>query len=190
MTADTDVPELRFSLQRTDDGESLVIPAVRIRLIMGFLTFWLVIWTLVGIGGVVSAEIGNLAAQDVLFALFWTFAWIGASTLLLWMFTGREIVRFRGGDLEVVRSAFLLSRRWVYHGPAVRGLRVEPRPWLGTPRGGAFPFFGNSRFGAIRFSYRGWTKDLALGLDETEAKEILEWLRKGLSPHKAAGDGD
>jgi hypothetical protein len=178
-----------FRVQRTEDGESLVIPVVRIRLLMAFLSVWLVFWVLAGAVSAMSVDVSNLEPGDALFAVIWTLALATISSLLLWMVTGRETVRFRGGDLEVVRRAFLLSRRWLYSGPAIRDLRVEPRPWLGTPRGGAFPFFGNSRFGAIRFSYRGRTQDLALGLGESDAGEIVAWLRKGLSRTEGTGDG-
>ncbi len=188
MTDGAKVTEQSYTLLPTDEGETLVIPAVRIRLVMVFVTFWFVVWTAIGLGSVLTTEFIPLNGFMVMGAVFWIFAWIYAGSLLLWMFTGREIFWVRGDDFEVTRTAFALSRKLVYHVPAMRDLRVEPRPWLGAPRGGVFPFLGNSRFGAVRFSYRGWTQDFALGLKEDDAREILDWVLSGLS--RAEGGGD
>ncbi len=180
MTGGVPTGAQRYSILRRGEGETLVIPAVRIRFVMVFLSIWFAIWTAIGITEVVTAQSFKPVALAVIAIAMWSFGWIVAGGMLLWMFSGREIIRIDGGDLEVIRSAFGFSRRRVYRGADIRDLRVEPRLWRGTPRGGAFPFMGNSRFGAIRFVYSGRTQDLALGLAESEARSVLDWLRKRL----------
>jgi hypothetical protein len=171
-----------FSAFQSDGGNTLVIPTVRNRLIIVFMSIWLAIWTVVGIAEIAETHAGHINTLTVLGIVAWTLGWLYAASIVLWMLTGREIVRIAAGDLHITRRAFGLARHWVYRGASIRDLRVEPRPWLGTVRGGIFPFFAYSRFGAIRFSYRGATRDLALGLAAAEAREIHDWLTGQLPP--------
>jgi hypothetical protein len=172
--------QARFTIEPTLEGEVLTIPAVRNIFIMLFMSFWLAMWTIGGIAGIAETDAGNVNGLTILGVVAWALGWLYAVSIVLWMLTGREIVRITGGDLHMTRRAFGLGRRWVYRAASIRNLCVEPRPWLGTTKGGIFPFFPYSRFGAIRFAYRGGTRDLALGLAETEARAIHNWLKKRL----------
>jgi hypothetical protein len=163
-------------------GEALVIPSVRSRAIFVFISIWLAFWTLVGIAEIAGLRDEKVSGLKIVGLVGWSLAWLHATSTLVWMSTGREIVYVREGDLHITRRASILVRNWVYQGESIRDLYVEPRPFLGSTKGGAFPFFAFSRIGAVRFSYRGKQRDLALGLAEADAQAVHKWLTEQLRP--------
>ncbi len=169
----------RFRFVYYNGGEMLLIPAKRIVVAMIFLTVWLGGWT---IGGI--AAMGELIeAFDPLQAIgfvAWAFGWTYAGSILTWMLAGSESVRMRGGDLEIGYAVFGLGRRKLFRGADVKSLQTLPGAGIWHKRQAPpMPVFGQSR-GTVRFSYGSRTQSFGFGLDETEAAEVIAWLRKRL----------
>lgn len=169
----------RFSIVSQGAGEILIIPAQRNILILAFLSVWLVMWT---IGG--FSAMGQLLARFHIFIAFWLVAWaigwIMVAAIISWMLTGRETVQVIGGDLEVGYSVWRLSRRKLFRGADVRGLKANAgeRYWQGR-QFPPMPVLGQSR-GSVQFSYGARTQTFGFGLDSTEAAEVVAWLQKKL----------
>lgn len=182
---DQPAEERAFTIAGGEGGVSIVIPAVRIQVLTTFTAVWLTIMLAAGHAqfSVVNAA-DPITSHMILGKVIWSVILFYGVSVLMCMLSGCETIRVTAGNLYMTRRAFGLTWRWIYHGESIRDLRVESRPWLGTPRGGIFPFLRYSRFGAVRFSYRGGTRDLALGLAETDARAIHDWLKERLPGNK------
>jgi hypothetical protein len=169
----------RFRFVPDNGGEMLLIPAYRIVVLIVFLTVWLAGWTSVGI-----AAIGELVeAFDPLGAKFlvpWAMVWTYVASILTWMLAGSESVRMRSGNLEIGYSVFGLGRRRLFRAADVKALQVMPRAAIWHKKQAPpMPILGQSK-GTIRFRYGAQTQSFGFGLDETEAAEVIAWLRKRL----------
>ena len=170
----------RFIVETVDGRERIRIKAQRSIFAMLFLPFWLTGWT---VGGI--AAITQLMQRFDLFLLIWlccwALGWIAATVVLAWMFFGSEILTVTGSDLEIRRSIPGWSRRKLYRGSEIRGLRASAPP--------AWPYrnqinlpFQSMRTGSVQFSYGARTIYAAAGLDEPEGTMIVERLAKRLPP--------
>jgi hypothetical protein len=174
------IAQARFSVETTPQGDQIRIKARRQIFAMLFLPVWLAGWTA---GGVMA--IWALVTQFQLFLVvwlcFWAVAWIMAAGTLAWMFTGSEILRTDGADLEVAQEALGLSRNWLYEGSAIRNLRVANQPaW---PRNYfQVPFLRLGRGGSVKFDYGPRTIYAAPGLDDAEGQMIVDLIAKRLPP--------
>ena len=147
---------------------------------MAFMSVWLAGWSA---GGV--AAIGTISHHFSAFLLFWlcgwALGWVCAAGTLLWMFFGSERLAVINGDLQVSRSALWLSRKRLFQGKDIgQWLLVPPAVWPYNRYNNGIPFGFNGKNGAIRFTY-GWRSyDLAAGMDDAEAGQILNWLKQRL----------
>ena len=168
----------RFVIEQTSRGEVIRIKAARQIFAMLFLPFWLVMWTLGG-----GAAFYALFTQFQFFLLFWlcgwAVGWVAAAGTLVWMFAGSETITALGPDVEVGHQALGLSRRWLYQGSQIRNLSVAVQP--------AWPFqyrwqipFVRTRNGSVKFDYGPRTIFIAPGLDEGEARLIVERIARKL----------
>jgi hypothetical protein len=116
--------------------------------------------------------------------MFWLFAWalgwVAAAGTIAWMFTGSQTLKVVDGDLEVANHALGFSRRWLYQGSMIRHLAVAAQPGWPFRFYWQIPFVSNTRQGAIRFDYGARTYYIADGLDEAEARLIVDRLAKRL----------
>jgi hypothetical protein len=169
----------RFRIEQTGEGESLVIPSHKNVLIILFLSVWLGGWT---IGGIAAAS--ELVTSFQPFLAFWlcgwAIGWLMATFILSWMLTGWQRLRFMGADLAIETSALWFTRRALYRGRDIRGLKAvaEGGHWQGR-QFPPMPLLGRSR-GAVRFNYGARTHTTGFGLDEPEANAIVDWLSKRL----------
>jgi hypothetical protein len=171
--------QARFTIEPTLEGEVLTIPAVRNIFIMLFMSFWLTMWT---IGGI--AAMGTLMLRFELFLVFWLMAWalgwLAASSTLAWMFAGKQVLRVVDQDLEVGLKILGFERRKVYQGREVRQIGVAPVTDWPMRRGPQLPFGVFGATGAVQFTYGARTRFLAAGMDQAEAGQIVDWLKKRL----------
>ena len=171
----------RFTVEYGAGGQLIRIPARRQIFVLLFLSVWLCGWT-----------VGGFAALYALFAHFsyflvfwlcgWALGWCLAAGTVAWMLGGSETVRVIGTDLELGQHVFGYSRRWLYQGQQIRNLSAAGQaPW---PFQSQFqwnvPFFRTSRFGSVKFDYGPRTTYFAPGLDEAEARLIVDRLAKSL----------
>lgn len=175
------VSKERFSIEETIDGERIRIKAPRQIFAMFFLPFWLVMWT---IGGVAALQ--SLITRFEPFLLFWLLGWAAGWTAvagtLVWMFSGSELLRVDQNDLEIVHHALGFSRRWLYQGSQIKNLSVAPQMGWPLQFRWQIPFFRTSRNGSVKFDYGPRTVYVAAGLDEGEARMIVDRLARRLRP--------
>lgn len=178
----------RFVVERVDGAEQIRIPARRYWFVIAFLAFWLCGWT---VGGV--ATVRTLLRGFDLFLLVWmggwALGWTFAAAAIAWQLAGAEILRAANGDLEIVHRIGPLARRRLYRGVEIRDLAVAgpaAEAW-GRLHGAAPPFGRAARTGSVRFTYGARTVHAAAGLDELEARMIVEHLRMRLPMSAAAG---
>jgi hypothetical protein len=169
----------RFQVERTFDGEQIRIKARRQIFAMLFLPLWLAGWTAGGVAAITQV-LHHFEPFLLIWLCGWVLGWIFASGTLLWMFAGWETLEVVHGDLEVTHRAWGLKRTWLYQGAMIRGLDVTSQPAWPFGSQGQIPFFTNTRQGSIRFDYGARTYFLAAGLDEAEARRIVEILARYL----------
>ena len=176
----------RFTLDHTERGEVIKIKAPRQIFVMLFLPFWLVMWTFGGVAAVYA-----LVTEFQVFLLFWlcgwAVGWIAAAGTLLWMFAGSETISVRGRDIEVWHQALGFSKRWLYQGSQIRNLSIASQPAWPFQFRWQVPFMRSSRNGSIKFDYGPRTIFVAPGLDEGEARMIVERLARKLPTSGASG---
>jgi hypothetical protein len=169
--------QARFTIAPTMDGEVLTIPAVRQVFLMLFLSVWFAGWTIGGISAMVA-----LSMTHEPFLMFWlvgwALGWFFAATTLGWMFTGKQVLSSKGKDLEVGLQIFGFNRTKLYRGEDISQIGLAPVDQWQFRRGPQLPFglFGGS--GAVQFTYGHRSHFLAPGLDQAEAAQIVDWLKK------------
>ncbi|WP_018342699.1 hypothetical protein [Cytophaga aurantiaca] len=115
----------------------------------GFMTFWLIGWT---IGGV------------------------GIISVLSWGYFGKEKFNLRKGEVLFEESIFGIGRKRRLQATAVKNIRTELNndSWFGSNR---WAFWGLGP-GKIKFDYGLKTFSFALGVDDAEANHIVALLKE------------
>lgn len=172
------VAKPRFTVDSSQSGEPIrirprwpIFPTI-------FLTFWLSAWTF---GGVMA--ISQLLQQFSIFLALWLCGWLAgwifAAASLFWIFFGAEILSVQGSDLLILHQTPVWSRRRLFEGTRIRHLKPSPQTPFAV-RMNAFIGFGNSSSGSIQFDYGPRTVFAASGLDEAEARMIIDILKRRL----------
>jgi hypothetical protein len=161
-------------------GIRVVIPARRRWFLSAFMSLWLVF--------IASAAVP--ATRDILrsyqryptvFVTLWVAAWVlvvaSVVAALAWYLAGKEVVLAAGSTLAVRREALGVGRTREYDLAHVRNLRVAP-----VPRG---PFEVGSGLwgmggGLVAFDYGAKTHRFGEGLEEAEAGDVTEEIRRRL----------
>ncbi len=168
-------------LEQGTYGPRLVIPAPRRIGFALFICVWLGGWAWGLVSAVKDLQDPGTHGEGRSFIALWLTLWIlgGAWAVLtvLWTLMGREIITIEQGYLTVRQELFGLGRSRAYALQDVRDVRVRQPvgQWSGArslqmPQ----PSFKN---GTIAFDYGARTYGFGCGLEEGEAKLILEELR-------------
>lgn len=169
----------RFVVDHDGGGEVIRIPANRSIPFLLFLTVWLVAWTAGGL-----SVIGSFLASHDLFLGVWLCAWVAgvgfASLLMVWMLAGSETLRVIHGDLENSWRIGPMTWRKLYQGASIQALEAAQQNPLFAYVRVSGPFGLYAQFGAVQFDYGARTVRVAPGLDEAEARLIVERLLKSL----------
>jgi hypothetical protein len=178
----------RFAIESVDGVEQIRIKARRSWLALAFLLFWIAIWSIGGATAAVQAA-RSLDPFLLVWLVFWAFGWIFAATTIAWQLSGAEILRVIGGDLEIGYAISGLARRRLFRGSEIRRLSAAT--------GGADiftqmqaiypPFLSRVKTGSLKFDYGARTIRAAPGLDEAEARIIVDHLRRRLPAMAAEG---
>ena len=185
------VPGTRHWVELADDGtEWIVVPARPQWLAILFLSAWLTMWFYVGFSRAADLLTGPLARNA--FVLVWLALWsaggLYAASVIAWQLVGRTRLAVSGGALVVRWSMGFLSGTRRYDLDHVEILRSDDDADL-TGFGGFFgagylaeraPFLPTRRWGggSIKFDYGAHTRHLLPGLDEAEARVIVDRLAK------------
>lgn len=161
-------------IERDGSGLRITIPATvelfSVILLAGWLTFWAVgevavIRHLLGGGGM---EFGL-----ILWLAGWTLG--GALTIypLLWQLTGKEIIELSSTRLRRRKQILFFGTDKEFAVAAISNMRFAP-PQPKYIRGKAVISSPLTRHGVIAFDVGRETHHLGLGLDEAEARNVLE----------------
>jgi hypothetical protein len=171
----------RFAIESVDGAEQIRIKARRSWLVLGFLLVWITAWSFGG-----AAAAGQALMRFDLFLMvwlvFWAFGWIFVAITIAWQLAGAETLRVVGGDLEIGHSVFGLARRRLFRGSEIRRLSVETggADIFSQMHGIYPPFLSRVKSGSVKFDYGARTIRAASGLDEAEARLIVDHLRRRL----------
>lgn len=182
----------RATWQDAGTKVTISIPARRNWLILIFLSFWLCGWLmgeLMVLGFATGAafgmtdmggEKGPPAAFLLVWVLFWTAGGLFILRIVWWQLRGHELITVGNGLLTLAKRGLLFHRPKTYDLSEVRHLRAQEDPLAGV-FGGFAPFRNFGAFGdagSLRFDYGLKTVKFGAGLDEAEARYLLQRLRE------------
>jgi hypothetical protein len=169
------VPSARFTAADTPEGMRITIPVRRNWFIVLFVGGWLIAW----VCGWVFVPIAFLASgfgPESLFLIGWWIAWTAAGGFIgyAWLnqIAGREIVTVDGTALTVTRQLFRILRSKSYEIANVKDLRIS-RPSANSDWSSPVQAWGIGG-GAVSFDYGSRTIRFGVGLDEAEAKQLVQ----------------
>ena len=171
-------PGPRHQVVEPRDGISIIIPARRNIFLFAFLTFWLCGWAV----GEVMAPLSFFTSANkdpgaAVFIFVWFCAWTigGGLAIYVWLsqLRGREIISATSTSLSIKRDVFGYGRTKHYDPAEIRALRVSPLTLNPFDFASGMAFWGIGG-GAIAFDYGSRTFRFGSGLDEAEAKAIVQ----------------
>jgi hypothetical protein len=174
----------RATIQDNFTDLQIIIPAKRNWFIIIFIGGWLGGWLMgeiFALGAVTGLLGGNLVG---LFILFWLIVWtVGgffAFRTFLWNLKGKEVITVGQGRLTIDKKGALLFKPKVYDLNEVSSIRVQDDNFGfgGLFSGGRNDFGALNLGGTIRFDYGLQTVKFASGIDEAEAKFIVDKLKE------------
>jgi hypothetical protein len=171
-------PGPRHTATEEADGLAIRVPSKRNIFILGFLTLWLCGW----LAGEIMAPIGLFTTVHkdpggAAFLLVWLCGWtVGgafAFYVWLWQIKGCEVVTISPTALSIKRVIFGYGRAKQYDVSEIRRLRVAPLAFNPFDFRSGMAFWGIGG-GALAFDYGFKTYRFGAGVDEAEARVILQ----------------
>ena len=173
----------RATLNVTAGGLDLTVPAYYLWVVRLLLPLWLGGWTMgfVTAGGTLwgSSGFGELD----LFLTFWLLAWTAggalASATLLWMWFGKERLEIHGQTVRFHRGVFGVGITKELQRAQVRNVRFEQLDTDVWKQRNNLGILGWGK-GKIKFDYGLKTYTFALGVDDAEARYLVERIARAL----------
>jgi hypothetical protein len=167
------------SITPTRDGIEVSIPSKKNWFVIVFLLFWLGGWLMGEIS--VGKDILEGGKNQQGFMIFWLAGWtVGgafAITTWLWNVAGKEILHFSQSAMTYTRAIGKLKISHEYDLAHIKDLRVTPIPSGFFGQRNNFEMLG-LRGGPISFDYGAKTLRIGAGVDEAEAKKIVEEIKR------------
>ena len=174
--ARVDIPQPRATITETPTGLLITIPANRNWFVVLFVGFWMCGWLF----GEVSAIIMLARAKTPLPANLFMLAWLGgwsvggafAGYLWLWNVAGKELIALREDTLAIKSDVLGLGNVREFDLSEVCDLRIDKL----SPRLTMFNYNSPAQMfgtGTIAFDYGAKTFRFGLGLDESEARQLI-----------------
>ena len=177
--AKVEVGKGRTLINNLPSGIELIIPSRKNLFLIFFLAFWLVGW---GVGEVSAIEsiINSKPETPVLFMVAWLGGWTagGAFAISAWLYNikGKEVVRIDRLELKHIRDYVIFKRSKEYELAHVKDLRALASSSSMFNFNTGMEFWGFTG-GNIAFDYGHNTYKFGTGLDEAEAKHIVETIK-------------
>lgn len=172
----------RFQVSQGLDGLTIRVPSPKSVFVLLFLLVWLCGWAFGEVRVIRQFMTGEI--RDPAFHIVWLLGWTagGVSALLfvLWQLTGFEEIRLSADRLAHQVCVLGVGPTRAYARSGIQALRSAPNSvgaWAGMSVSPP-PFFAST--GSVAFDYGAKTIRLAVGLDEAEAKQLVDLLRKHL----------
>ena len=169
----------RLIIKQYPQGVEAIISARRSLFVNLFLAAWMFGW---GIGEVkiivnlLSYEADKVDAFLVFWACGWTLSGLLVVFLWLWNMKGKEVIRVSDSELIRYREYVWFSRTRKYQTKHVANLRLTEINPSALEMGGGMEFWGLSG-GTITFDYGQDIQKIGLGIDESEATQIIELIK-------------
>jgi len=177
-------PGPRHTFTEQVGGLVFRIPSRRNVFVIGFLTLWLCGWFV----GEITAPVALFANLNknpaaAAFMLFWLCGWtVGGAFAIytwLWQVRGCEVITVSPTALSIKREVFGFGRAKHYDVAEIRELRVSPLIISPSEARSGMSLWGLSG-GALAFDYGSRTFRFGAGIDEAEARTILETITSRL----------
>jgi hypothetical protein len=157
----------------------VIISARRSSFVNFFLLVWLVGWS-IGEIEIVGNLISHEAETPDAFMVFWAFGWTFGGLLAVFIYfynmKGREIIRISATELIRIRQYVWFSRSKKYATERISNLRLTDIDPSALEMGGGMEFWGLSG-GSITFDYGPGIDKFGLGIDESEASQIIATIK-------------
>jgi len=173
-------PSARHTQTEQAGGLAIRIPSRRNIFLFAFLSLWLCGW----LAGEIAAPYAFFTAAHkepggAAFMLFWFCGWtVGGAFALyawLWQLKGCQIITVSPDALSIRHELFGHGRTKHYDVSQIRHLRIAPLTYDPADYRSATAFWGFGG-GAIAFDYGFRTFRFGAGVDEAEARIILETI--------------
>lgn len=157
------------------------MPNRRSLFVIGMLVFWVCAW---GVGEVIGSTTwlkGEVPPGEEGLMLAWLGVWtvsgLAALVGLQWQVMGKEIVTVQGETLTTQREGGGIGFPKEYDVQQMANLRVDPPRFSPFDVSASFQLWGIGG-GVIAFESDGKTRRFGAGLDEAEAKQVVDSLKR------------
>ncbi len=172
----------RISVERKDDGLSVVISARLPRSKEAMLIAWFVAWLACGV--YIMTELGQMPAGRmrsffIAFLAFWTWFALRIGRVVLWRLKGFELLRVKGGVFTIKDSILGYGRANEYFTANIQRfgpIAIDERSWK-WQLNDSFWVIGGERLG---FEHLGKKVAFGKGLTKEEALRLVPALDKAL----------
>ena len=173
----------RITITDQPDELRLVIPNRRSWFVIGMLAFWVCAWGVGEVMGSTTMYKGDVPPGEEGLMLAWLGVWtvsgLAALVALQWQVLGKEIVTVQGQTLKTQREGGGIGFRKEYDMQQMVNLRVEPPRFSPFDVSASLQLWGIGG-GVIAFESGGKILRFGAGLDETEAKQVVDALKRRL----------
>jgi hypothetical protein len=187
-----EVGKKHYKIEQTADGTIISIPSRKNWFIILFIGFWLIGWAVgeVSVIGILSAGVIKALNNGIpeiskngpgAFGGLFLFAWLGGWTVggafaiyaWLWQVKGIERISISTNALIVEKLVPIWKRKKEYHLKDVVALRLSHSSPSMFTMSGSMEFWGMPG-GRLAFDYGAKTVQFGSGIDEAEAKFLIE----------------
>ena len=171
----------RVIITDTPDGLRIAIPGSRSWFVIGFLGLWICAWGVAEVMVPLQFLQGDIPsdAQSLLLAWFavWTVGGVLAIYAFLWQAIGKEMAAAQGQVLITRRDIGGFGFNKAYDLSRIQDFRVGQSGFNPLDISAALQLWGIGG-GMIAFDYEAKTHRFGVGLDENEAKQVVESIKK------------
>lgn len=168
-------------IQETPNGLQIVIPSRKNMFIIIFLSIWLAGWFCGGLSAFAAILNDKSLSGENLFMIGWLIIWmvIGTSALYIWLWNllGKEVVVINNSGLVIKHEIFGYGRKKEYESMYIKNIRVSPQPFNLFNFSSGLQAWGIGG-GFIAFDYGAKTYRFGASIDEAEAYQIVERIKK------------
>jgi len=173
-------PGPRHTATDEADGLAIRIPSRRNIFLFAFLTIWLCGWAFGEVSALITFfKFAQKEPGAASFLIIWLCGWTlgGAFAIYtwLWQLKGCEIITVSPTALGIKRDLFGRGRTKYYDVSEIRELRVTPLTYSPFDFRSGMAFWGIGG-GALAFDYGFKTYRFGAGVDEVEARIILQMM--------------
>ncbi len=170
-------PKPRYTLDDTGEMLCITIPSPKRRyaiLANGFGLIWIIIIAPFASHSYFGPSYDGESWFPVAVIAVFTLAFLYAVVSLLWLLFGVEVIKVDRDGIKTRRQVFGLGRTRNYDGEHIRRLRAAPIVYATTYRSNFTSEYLGLAGGQIAFDYGAKTIRFGGGIDEAEARTIVE----------------